>query len=130
MARRTGSKDPFNKHIDGVHGQSRTVESHSIEYLLTTLPIGDAVHDLATAIDALVYEKLEFSQLIQRDIDIKRVDKQIIDGYLKHSRNRVVFFPPLIVALVHITDGVPAETYPKSVFTEAPDYRDWGPAVL
>lgn len=128
--RRASSQNVYDKHIDGIYGASFTNESHKIEYLLSTLTVEDAVNDLSTALDVLAYEKLDFSQIIQRDIDVVRVDEKIINGYLKQGLNRVVFFPPLIVALIHVDDGIPAEMYPSASTLHGENYRNWGDVIF
>lgn len=103
--------DPFEKSVRGMFGRFVTNESYELNYLLTSLPIKN-IDQLHTATEAFDISNIDFEQLIQRDIDFERVEK-IVQGYLENGKNRVVFFPPLLVSLLSKEDGVILEKYSK-----------------
>ncbi len=123
-------RENFDQHLDGVYGVSKTSDSYKIDFLSTSMKIEKAVNQLKTALDELEFEKLSFNEIIQRDIDDNRVDKKIIGEYLEKSKERVVFFPPLVVSLVEIQNGVPVQKYPEPKYERTENHKNWGPAVI
>lgn len=75
-------KDVFTSAIDGVFGCFKTADSFDLNYLLTTLRISE-LDKLKTATDAFDFKSINFEELIQRDIDYQRIDKDIIANYLE-----------------------------------------------
>ena len=97
------SSDPFEKNIRGTYGRFATNESYQLNYVLSAIPISHVDH-LVTATEAFDISKIDFEQLIQRDIDYERVE-DIVKNYLEEGKNRVIFFPPLLVSLVSVANG-------------------------
>lgn len=97
------TKDVFTNSVDGVFGRFKTSESYEINYLLTSFRCVDLLK-LETAADAFDFKTMNFDELIQRDIDYGRVEKDIISNYLEKGQNRVIFFPPLLVSLMCLED--------------------------
>lgn len=100
--------------LDLVGNLGRFVSSNSypVEYFLTSLPIFKAVRYLKFARD-IQMDKVDFDLLMQRDIDIERVEKDIIP-YLqkeKSDNKRPLFFPPLLAAIVPINDKDKMQDY-------------------
>lgn len=94
--------DVFSLKLRGSFGRFQTNSSHTLNYLSTTLRIGQ-LDKLHVAADVFNISRVAFEELIQRDIDHSRVVR-IADGYLKMGAERAVFFPPLLVCLV-VMDG-------------------------
>jgi hypothetical protein len=128
--KKTVLRESFDKHLDGVYGISKTMDSYKIDFLSTSMKIDKAVSQLRTALDELEFEELTFDEIIQRDIDEDRVKKKIIGEYLEKSHNEVIFFPPLVVSLVEIQNGVPVPNYPKPIYEKKENYNEWGPAII
>jgi hypothetical protein len=103
--------ETFKLPIDGTFGRFKTTESYEVNYLLSSMPLGEAVTILSTAADAFPFAQISFEEMIQRDIDTKRVQKEIVEDYLEGARDKVVFFPPLIVAVVSKENGKPLQVY-------------------
>jgi hypothetical protein len=101
----------FNLEIDGTFGRFKTRDSYEVNYLLSSLPLADAVDTLSTAAEAFPFESITFEEMIQRDIDSDRVQKEIVEDYLEGAREKVVFFPPLIVAVVSKENEKPLQVY-------------------
>jgi hypothetical protein len=105
------SVEVFNLPIDGSFGRFKTRDSYEVNYLLSSLPIADAARTLKTAAEAFPFEAISFEEMIQRDIDHRRVQEEIVEGYLESARDKVVFFPPLIVAVVSKENDRPIAVY-------------------
>jgi len=100
----------FDKSMDGVYGSFKTSESYELDYLQTTFKISD-LGKLETASDAFDINTMSFEELIQRDIDYERVDTDLISGYLEKGKNRVLFFPPILVSLMAVEGGKIVDAY-------------------
>ncbi len=120
-------KDVFRTGIEGVFGKFKTKNSFEINYLLTNMRMNDLMN-LETATDAFDFTQVDFAELIQRDIDYDRVYEKIVDGYLKNDKDRVIFFPPLIVSLMAFENDVAIDLYEEVATTirksEQPNERD------
>jgi hypothetical protein len=94
----------FTKEIRGSFGRFKTDHSYRIHYVSTSIAIDD-IDDLSTASELFSPDKIEFEELIQRDIDHSRV-KKIANDYLSNGEGRVIFFPPLLACIALIdNDG-------------------------
>lgn len=96
------SVDVFSLKFRGSFGRFQTDSSHTLNYLSTTLRIAQ-LSKLNVASDIFNIRRVDFEELIQRDIDHSRVVK-IAEGYLKKGAHRAVFFPPLLVCLAVMDD--------------------------
>jgi len=92
----------FDKQIRGFYGEFKSDKSYPLAFVQSVLPIED-IRMLKTTSEAFSTKSLDFEELIQRDIDHKRV-REIADLYLKKGEERVLFFPPLLVSLIAIDD--------------------------
>jgi len=100
----------FNKALDGVYGHFQTKQSFPLHYLLTSIKT-DRLDWLETASDVLDISAINFDEIVQRDIDYVRVQKEIIEEYLEKGKDRVIFFPPLMVTLYGIDGDHPITKY-------------------
>jgi len=100
----------FTKEIRGSFGRFKTDHSHQIYFLSTSIPVNQ-ISELSTAGEIFSAEKIKFEELIQRDIDYRRVQK-IANEYLSKGEGRVVFFPPLLACVVLVEeDGTLKKQY-------------------
>jgi hypothetical protein len=111
-------KDVFSLSFDGVYGRFKTAESFELGYLLTTLKAHE-LQNLETASKAFDFRSITFDEIIQRDIDMERVDNELVRDYLEKGANKVLFFPPILVSIVAVENGKRIDTY-KSVDTTPP----------
>ena len=88
----------FSKKIEGAYGTFRTDKSFETAFLVATLPMS-RIEELGTASESFPISEVDFEDLIQRDIDMERVTR-IQSEYLQGTVNKVVFFPPLLVAVM------------------------------
>ncbi len=93
--------NPFTNPIDGVFGIFKTSESFELYYLQTALDI-NKISYLDTASEVFDFENMKFEEMLQRDIDYKRVDNDIIKNYLEVGNNQVLFFPPILACPLSI----------------------------
>ncbi len=103
-------KNLFDKEMIGSFGDFETSNSYELNYLMTTLDISD-IDDLSSASDILKLEDTNFEELIQRDIDYERVDKQIVQHYLEQGKDKAIFFPPMLVSPMVVQDGKALERF-------------------
>lgn len=88
----------FSRKIEGSYGTFRTYQSFETAFLVATLPMA-RIEELGTASEAFPISEVDFEDLVQRDIDMDRVTT-IQKDYLQETVNKVVFFPPLLVAVM------------------------------
>jgi DNA-sulfur modification-associated len=100
----------FDRSLDGVYGHFKTKDSFNLDYLLTSVRT-EKLDCLRTASEVLQLNMIDFEEIVQRDIDYMRVQRQIVDEYLKKGKGRVIFFPPLLVSLIALEDGEPIKQY-------------------
>ena len=120
---------PYEREIDGIYGQFKTSDSIEVNYLLTNFTV-DQMNNLELASDALNFKEISFEELIQRDIDIERVDEEIVNEYLQKGKDKVIFFPPLLVSLMAIKDEKHLEEYPAPEAVINPYPYDQGKATF
>ncbi|ENT6841463.1 DNA sulfur modification protein DndB [Enterobacter kobei] len=97
----------------GSFGRFSTIQSFPIEYFLTSLKASE-LQNLTFARDIKPGKKIDFDQLLQRDLDIGRVETEI-KPYITNadSKSRTVFFPPLLVAAIPVSKNTMEEFYSK-----------------
>lgn len=110
----------FDKEKIGSFGDFETSTSYELNYLMTTLDISD-IEDLSSASDVLSFDDTKFEELIQRDIDYDRVDKQIVKNYLEQGKDKAIFFPPMLVTPMVVKDGKPLERFEEKDIKEDKD---------
>ena len=93
------SKPNLNESVMGIFGQFKSGDSFPVHFLMTNLT-SQELSKLQVAADAFKFEQVNFEEMVQRDIDRRRVSDEIVEGYLCSSTNRALFFPPIIVAVV------------------------------
>ncbi|WP_157376876.1 DNA sulfur modification protein DndB [Burkholderia ubonensis] len=93
------TEEVFDQKFRGSFGRFGTSGSNQAYYFLTTIPIKNLKHRLQVAADALPINKIEFSQMIQRDVNAGHVAD--IKKYLVEGSGKAVFFPPLLVSIIN-----------------------------
>lgn len=100
----------FTKELRGSFGCFKTNQSYPLHFLNTSISATD-ISDLATASELFSPEKIDFEELIQRDLDRNRVQK-IATDYLSRGEGRVIFFPPLLACVLLMDEhGNPVKQY-------------------
>ncbi|WP_317179963.1 ParB N-terminal domain-containing protein [Lelliottia amnigena] len=97
----------------GSFGRFSTIQSFPIEYFLTSLKASELT-SLTFARDIKPGKKIDFDQLLQRDLDLGRVESEI-KPYITNadSKSRTIFFPPLLVAAIPVSKNTMEEFYSK-----------------
>ncbi|QXA92606.1 DGQHR domain [Citrobacter braakii] len=113
-----GQEDIYSFKKTGSFGRFSTIESFPIEFFLTSLKASE-LHHLTFARDIKPGKKIDFDQLLQRDLDIVRVETEI-KPYITNadSKSRTIFFPPLLVAAVPVSKNTMEEFYSKQQITK------------
>lgn len=113
-------KQKFDKERIGSFGDFETNSSYELNYLMSTLDISD-INDLNSASDILSFDDTNFEELVQRDIDYGRVDKQIVKNYLEQGKDKAVFFPPILVTPMVVKEGKPLEKFKQKKIKTSED---------
>lgn len=109
--------NPFDLSIEGVYGRFKTIDSFEVDYLLSNISV-EKLDVLKTAADAFDFDEIDFEEIMQRDVDYKRVLDEIVNDYLMKSAEKAVFFPPIIVSVVALDEsGKPLTKYSDVVST-------------
>lgn len=102
-----GSGPLFQQITFGTWGEF-VVQSSRVAYLQTKARIGTAAKDnekrltslLRPVREVLPTSKMDFNQLLQRDLDDHRVASTLVRYILAPEKQRPVFFPPIVAALL------------------------------
>ncbi len=93
----------FNSTIIGNFGSFHTSNSYEVNYLLTSMN-AKQIDDIEVAAEAFKFDQVNFDEMIQREIDERRVNDEIVSEYLEDDLRQALFFPPLIVSVVAFDD--------------------------
>ncbi|MEY4749830.1 MAG: hypothetical protein RIQ60_2044 [Pseudomonadota bacterium] len=140
MKKPLSKKPPYSLEKEGNFGVFQSGESLPVHYLLTTLGVPEL--EKLTLARHIRQEKIDFELLMQRDIDVDRVNREIIK-YLAPDPgkspaeilSRPLFFPPLLVAVIPVIDRaiqafLPDESVePIDLGGAAGIRRSWGDIV-
>ena len=109
--------------MTGSFGRFQTAGSYPIDFLLASFTGHDAVKELTLA-RKIMPDRLDFDMLMQRDIDEKRVSDKI-QPYLEPREDdklkQVIFFPPLLAAVVPVKEGRMQRYYSNDTFEKNDD---------
>lgn len=122
---------PYNFKREGSFGRFVSGKSFPVEYFLTHFK-AEELNKLTFARDVKP-EKLDFDLLIQRDIDDERVREKIQpylslkDAKESEIRSKVVFFPPLLAAIIPTKNKKMLDYYPNESAINDMKYvvREW-----
>lgn len=89
----------FNESVKGTFGSFHTSNSYPVNYLLTSMNHRE-LECLEVASEAFTFSQVNFDEMVQREIDVNRVNDEIVSGYLEKDINTALFFPPIIVSVV------------------------------
>ncbi|HEX5754352.1 MAG TPA: DNA sulfur modification protein DndB [Archangium sp.] len=90
----------FNKPIYGLHGEYTLSPHVTVPYLNASIEIERAVLELRTydQIPPNLEQRWSLEELYQREIDYDRIEKDIVNGYLKDP-NKLKFFNAITILL-------------------------------
>lgn len=112
--------DPFLNRIHGTRGRFRS-RGGEVEYLMAKARLGTEgemtderrlTKHLQPVRELLSIDRLEFGQLLQRDLDDARVSSELIPYLLQQRTTGASFFPPVTAALLPFVDANPADAFP------------------
>jgi hypothetical protein len=93
----------FDSTVTGTFGSFHTQNSYDVNYLLTSMNYKE-LEKLKVASEAFEFSQVNFDEMIQREIDTKRVNDEIVGDYLEKDLHKALFFPPIIVSIVAFDD--------------------------
>lgn len=96
-----------------------------IEYIMTSaglsLEENEATEKLTRQLypvrEILEFEKMDFDQLLQRDLDDHRVATELIPYLLENSHKGLSFFPPIVAAILPFRKTTPKEAFDTESIT-------------
>lgn len=94
----------------------------TVEYILTSAklsvdeytPSAKLTRQLYPVREILDVDKMDFDQLLQRDLDDYRVSTELIQYLLLNVQHGVSFFPPIVAALLPFRNKTPQPQFPNS----------------
>ena len=109
----------YQNTVEGTWGEFRTPTGR-VAFLLTKARLGTQGADnerrltahLRPVREVLSADKLDFNQLLQRDLDDHRVAEGLIPYLLKPKATGPAFFPPIMALLLPFDAGSPADHFP------------------
>lgn len=113
----------YNEPLYGIRGEFSLTAGTTVPYFSTLMDIKSLYHNLKTheEISPSLENNYTLQELFQREIDVDRVQTEIVDGYLK-VHNKLKFFNSITVAL-----------FPKdeadNVTTDFEDYPNNDPKI-
>jgi hypothetical protein len=130
----------MNKNILGNYTKSSTKWEHTIigtkgvfwssagkiEYIMTSAGLSLEENETSEKLtrqlypvrEILEFDKMDFDQLLQRDLDDHRVATQLIPYLLENSHKGLSFFPPIVAALLPFRKTTPKQSFDAEVRTE------------
>ena len=110
-------RDTFELKRTGTFGNFSAAGSFPVDYVLTSFDIEDLKH--LTFARELVSNSLDFEMMMQRDIDEDRARKELAEYIYPSNKSstelesNIVFFPPIIVAILRVKDDEILTYYPE-----------------
>ena len=120
----SGSRINYQHTIEGTWGQFVT-PAGEVHFLLTKARLGQGGIDnerrltsqLRPVREVLDSEKLNFNQLLQRDLDDHRVATQLIPYLMEPDKTGPSFFPPIMTVLLPFSEERPVDAFPELDFS-------------
>lgn len=121
----SGSRISYQHTVEGTWGQFIT-PAGEVHFLLTKARLGQGGIDnerrltsqLRPVREVLDSEKLNFNQLLQRDLDDHRVATQLIPYLLEPEKTGPSFFPPIMTVLLPFSAERPVDVFPELDFSD------------
>jgi len=121
----SGSRISYQHTVEGTWGQFVT-PAGEVHFLLTKARLGQGGIDnerrltsqLRPVREVLDSEKLNFNQLLQRDLDDHRVATQLIPYLLEPEKTGPSFFPPIMTVLLPFSAERPVDAFPDLDFSD------------
>ncbi|WP_202895654.1 hypothetical protein [Iningainema tapete] len=115
-------KARFNKPLYGLTGTYTLSEGIALPYFLSLIEINRAIDELKIAeqIPASLDTKWSLKELFQREIDDKRVEDDIVKGYLLDPKKLKFFNAITILLMPKGADGKIQDTFDNSTTIDPP----------
>ena len=130
------AENQYQQYVFGTWGSFNT-RAGSVDFLETkarlanrpdTSPESRLTQFLRPVREALPVAEMNFSQLLQRDLDDHRVAVELVPYLLTPERTGPAFFPPIVACLLPFSNGAPEPHFPPRI-ERAPiaDIGRWRP---
>ena len=118
--------DEYTEPLVFVPGEYKLSEAGQVSYLATVMPLQNIVDQIKLVEDIPEETQLNWSleELFQRDIDWERVKTELVNGYLRVTRE-LSFFNSLTIALLPQTESKIEESYGQPEFSPEAAYPGW-----
>ncbi|WP_133180944.1 DNA sulfur modification protein DndB [Shewanella decolorationis] len=125
-------KDLFELKRTGTFGSFSAAGSFPVNYVLASFDVEDLKY--LTFARELVNDKLDFEMMMQRDIDEDRAIRDLAEYLYPSNKNvdelksNIVFFPPILVAILDVRNEKVSPFYPKQNVIENGGFikANWG----
>lgn len=109
-----------------VPGEYKLSQVGRLPYFTAVMSLQDLVNQIKLVEDLPEETRLDWSleELFQRDISWDRVQRELVNGYLKDS-NKLSFFNSLTIALLPQQGLDIEESYGQPISSPTPSYEDW-----
>ena len=118
--------DKYTEPLVFVPGEFRLSKEGQVPYLAAVMPLQNIVDQIMLVEDISEEAQLNWSleELFQRDIDWKRVETELVNGYLR-ATSELSFFNSLTIALLPQTGLKIEENYGQPEFSPDAAYPGW-----
>lgn len=114
----TASRTQFQHTVEGTWGIFESPAGRVV-YLLTKARLGTGTdpeerltHLLRPVREVLSVSRLDFNQLLQRDLDDHRVSTKLLPYIIEPALTGPAFFPPLMAAILPFESNTPTDEFP------------------
>ena len=120
---------PENKYTEPllfVPGKYTLSQVGQVPYFSAVMPLQDLVNQIKLVEDIPEEARITWSleELFQRDIDWKRVENDLVNGYLK-DQNKLNFFNSLTIALLPRQGFKIEDDYGEPEYSPSSSYKNW-----
>lgn len=122
----TSKRISYNQNVEGIWGGFST-PAGKVNFLMTKAKLSSTtliptMESRLTSLlcpvrEVLDIKKMDFSQLLQRDLDDHRVATELLPYLIKPSHTGPAFFPPVLAALLPFNGMNPSNEFPQENYT-------------
>ena len=119
-------KNKYTEPLLFIPGKYTLSQVGQVPYFSAVMPLKDLVDQINLVEDIPEEERITWSleELFQRDIDWERVEKDLVNGYLK-DQNKLNFFNSLTIALLPQKDLKIEDHYGEPEYSPSSSYDNW-----
>lgn len=123
----------YSQKAEGIWGEFVTPDGR-VNFLMTKAKLASMEPSLESRLTSLLcpvrevldIRKMNFNQLLQRDLDDHRVATELLPYLIQPNRNGPAFFPPILAALLPFKGKDPSEEFPSGEYLSKETVDDFG----